>query len=98
MIKGRLSIPAWGPQSYLAIEGLYIGDRRTIYDLPVPGAFTMHVTMTQPITKSLALVGTVRNLFDVDYSDPASSQHRQDVIPQNGRTARIGLRWTVGAK
>ncbi len=64
----------------------------------MPGAATVHLTLTQPLTKSLALVGTVRNLFDVDYSDPASSAHLQDVIPQNGRTARIGLRWTLGAR
>ena len=98
MLKGRLSIPAWGPQSYVAIEGHYLGDRQTIYGQPVAGAATMHLTLTQPITRSLTLIGTVRNLFDVDYSDPASSQHLQDVIPQNGRTARIGLRWTLGSK
>lgn len=98
MLKSRLSIPAWGPQSFLALEAIYLGERRTIADLPVPGAATVHLTLTQPLTKSLALVGTVRNLFDVDYSDPASSQHRQDVIPQNGRTARLGLRWTLGAR
>ncbi len=98
MLKSRLSIPAWGPQSFLALEAIYLGERRTIADLPVPGAATVHLTLTQPLTKSLALVGTVRNLFDVDYSDPASSAHLQDVIPQNGRTARIGLRWTLGAR
>ena len=98
MLKSRLSIPGWGPQSFLALEAIYLGERRTIADLPVPGAATVHLTLTQPLTKSLALVGTVRNLFDVDYSDPASSAHLQDVIPQNGRTARIGLRWTLGAR
>ena len=38
------------------------------------------------------LFGTVRNLFDVDYAVPASSEHVQDTIPQNGRTFRVGLR------
>jgi iron complex outermembrane receptor protein len=98
MLKGRLSIPAWGPHSYVAIEGWYLGERQTIYGLPVAGATTMHVTVTQPISRSLTLVGTIRNLFDVDYSDPASSAHRQEVIPQNGRTARIGLRWSIGGR
>ncbi len=98
MLKGRLSIPAWGPQSYVAIEGAYIGDRRSISGRTVDGAATLNLTLTQPLTRSLALVGTVRNLFDVAYADPASSNHVQDVIPQNGRTARIGLRWTMGAR
>ncbi len=98
MLKGRLSIPAWGPESYVALEGAYIGDRRSISGRKVDGAATLNLTLTQPLTRSLALVGTVRNLFDVAYSDPASSNHLQDVIPQNGRTARIGLRWTMGAR
>lgn len=98
MLTGRLSIPAFGPRSYLALEGLYLGSRATLMGNRVGAATTMHVTLTQPLGTSWELFGTVRNLFDVAYSDPASSQHLQDVIPQNGRTARIGLRWKVGTK
>ena len=98
MIKGRLSLPAFTAKSYLAIEGLFIGQRRTLYGDPTGAAFTTNVTLTQPLGTSWEVVGTVRNLFDVDYSDPASSQHLQDTIPQNGRTARIGLRWTFRGK
>ncbi|HTV00823.1 MAG TPA: TonB-dependent receptor [Luteitalea sp.] len=98
MVKARLSIPGYGAGAFVAVESVYVGDRRSLADVNVPGAMTMHLTVTQPLSRSWALVGTVRNLFDVDYSDPASSAHRQDVIPQNGRTARIGLRWTIGTK
>ncbi len=98
MVKGRLSVPAIGPGAYLAVEAVFIGDRQSVSGLTVPGAATTHVTLTQPLNRSWAIVGSVRNLFDVAYSDPASASHRQDVIPQNGRTARIGLRWTLGAK
>jgi outer membrane receptor protein involved in Fe transport len=45
----------------------------------------------------LEFFGGVHNLFDTYYEDPASSQHVQEAIPQNGRTARVGLRlklWT----
>lgn len=94
MVKGRISLPAFTAKSYLAVEGVYIGKRRTLAGNVTGAAFTTNLTLTQPLGRSWALVGTVRNLFDVDYSDPASSQHLQDVIPQNGRTARIGLRWT----
>ena len=40
----------------------------------------------------------MRNLFDARYVDPASSAHVQDVIPQNGRTARIGLRYSFSLR
>ena len=98
MLKGRLSIPMFGPQSFLAVEGIAIGERQTLRQTTLRPAATVHVTVTQPISRTWAVVGTVRNLFDVEYADPASSQHVQDVIPQNGRTARIGLRWTPGGR
>ncbi len=98
MLKGRLSIPAFGTGSYLALEGQYLGARDTLAGSTVGAFTTMNVTMTQPMGRSWELFGTVRNLFDVAYSDPASSQHVQDVIPQNGRTARVGLRWKVGGR
>ena len=51
--------------------------------------------MIQPFGVSWELFGAVRNIFDAQYADPTSNSHRQDSIPQNGRTARIGLRWKV---
>jgi hypothetical protein len=42
--------------------------------------------------------GGVRNIFDNRYADPVSLGHAQDSIAQNGRTARIGLRWRLGPK
>lgn len=98
MLKGRVSIPLLSPRSYLALEGLYVSARGTLSGGSVAPAGTVNLTLTQPIGGSWELVGSVRNLFDIDYSDPASSQHLQDVIPQNGRTARIGLRWKVGSR
>jgi outer membrane receptor protein involved in Fe transport len=44
------------------------------------------------------LVGTVRNLFDLTYAVPASDEHLQDTIPQNGRTFRVGLRVKLPAR
>jgi len=48
--------------------------------------------VVKPIGRTFEIFGTVRNLFDVDYSVPASQEHVQDTIPQNGRTFRVGLR------
>jgi hypothetical protein len=48
----------------------------------------------QPIARRLRLLAAVRNLFDTAYSDPASEEHRQAVIPQDGLTARVGLEGT----
>ncbi len=34
---------------------------------------------------------SVNNLFDRRYSDPASNEHRQTAIAQDGRSARLNL-------
>jgi outer membrane receptor for ferrienterochelin and colicins len=98
MVKGRLSLPVLGRGDFLALEGIAIGERRTLLGNRVAPAITVNATWTQPLGRSWDLVGTIRNLFDADYVDPAGSQHVQEVIPQNGRTARIGLRWKVGGR
>ncbi len=51
--------------------------------------------MIHRLGRSWELSGGVRNIFDTRYSDPVSSQHRQDAIAQNGITARIGFRWML---
>jgi iron complex outermembrane receptor protein len=92
MGKARVSAPLFGPGSALAVEVLGIGRRQTMSGNWAGSAATANVTLTKPLGQSLELFGTVRNLFDVEYAVPASQEHVQDTIPQNGRTFRVGLR------
>ncbi len=92
MGKVRVSAPLFGTGSSLAVEVLGIGRRQTLSGNWTGAATTANVTLVKPLGRSLELFGTVRNLFDVDYAVPASSEHVQDTIPQNGRTFRVGLR------
>ena len=95
MAKARISLPGPTPRSFVSVEGQYLSSRETLAGSRVSAAATVNVTMVQPLGRSWELFGGVRNIFDAQYADPASSQHRQDAIPQNGRTARIGLRWKL---
>ncbi|MBA2354600.1 MAG: TonB-dependent receptor, partial [Acidobacteria bacterium] len=98
MAKGRVSIPAFGPSAFVSVESLFMSSRGTVAGNRVGPVGLVNVTLLQPLGRRWELVGTVRNLFDADYADPASSSHVQDVIPRNGRTARIGLRWKLWTK
>jgi iron complex outermembrane receptor protein len=95
IVKARVSVPGPTAQSFVSVEGLYLSSRGTLAGREVSAAPTVNVTMVQPLGGSWELSGSVRNIFDALYSDPVSSQHRQDAIAQNGRTARIGLRWRL---
>ena len=98
LIKARISVPGPTPRSMLSAEAQYMSRRETLAGLGVSPAATVNVTVVQPLSVSWELFGAVRNVFDAQYEDPASNGHRQDSIPQNGRTARIGLRWKVWGK
>ena len=95
MGKMRVSIPAPLKGSYLSGEVLAMSSRRTVAGGTLGAAATVSLTLVAPVGKGLEFLATARNLFDVLYADPASDAHRQDSIPQNGRTLRVGLNWKL---
>jgi outer membrane receptor protein involved in Fe transport len=96
VFKARVSLEGFTTGSFISAEARYLSSRRTVVGPVVPGRTLINVTLNQPIARRLEIVATVRNLFDVDYADPASDQHLQVTIPQNGITARVGLLWRFG--
>ncbi len=95
MGKLRLSRPFSTPGSSLAFELSALSSRTTLNGNTVGAVATANINVIQPLSPSLRVVGNISNLFNHEYGDPASDQHRQDTIPQNGRTFRIGVRWTL---
>jgi iron complex outermembrane receptor protein len=95
MAKLRVSVPGPSKGSFVSMEVLAMSSRRTLAGAILGAATTANVTMVSPVGLRFELVGSVRNLFNVQYADPASVSHQQDTIPQNGRTLRIGLRWKL---
>jgi outer membrane receptor for ferrienterochelin and colicins len=98
MAKLRLSVPGPSRRSFVSLEVLSMSSRRTLAGNTLNPATTANVTMIVPVGTAFELVGTVANLFNVQYADPASNQLLQDSIPQNGRTARVGLTWKLWSK
>ena len=96
--KARISLPGPTPRSFVSVEGRYLSRRTTLAGSQVGAAATVNLHVVQPLGRAWELFGGVRNLLDAEYSDPVSGQHRQAAIQQNGRTARIGLRWTLWAQ
>jgi iron complex outermembrane receptor protein len=93
--KARISLPGPLSGSFISAEAHYLSSRATLIGTRVSPAFEINLSVVQPIGDQWELAGSIQNLFDYDYADPVSSAHLQDAIPQNGRTARIGLRWKL---
>ena len=99
MVQGRFSIPGPVRRSTVSVDGWYLSSRLTELGGSVPAATTVNLTVLQPIGRVWQLFGSVNNVFDHEYADPASSAtYLQATIPQNGRTARIGLRWQLWSR
>jgi iron complex outermembrane receptor protein len=95
LAKLRLSIPGPRPRSFASFEWQYLSTRTTFLGTTVDPASLAHVTVNVPIGGSVTITGYIRNLFNARYADPASDEHLADSIEQNGRTLRVGLKWTL---
>jgi iron complex outermembrane receptor protein len=98
MGKLRVSIPVWGDRSYASFALRHLSRRTTLSGAIVEPATVVGVTLLERIAPSIELTATVGNLFNQRYADPASDEHVQDSIPQNGRTFRAAVRWTFFAR
>jgi iron complex outermembrane receptor protein len=70
-----------------AIEVQYVGKRDTVKGIPVGGYALTNVTLlSRAVRRGLDLSAGIHNLFDKRYADPASAEHVQNAILQDGRT------------
>jgi iron complex outermembrane receptor protein len=80
----------------LGFNSWYISERLSETGGRVAPSLVSDLTLSRPAAnRRLALALSVHNLFDTDYGDPASGEHRQQVIPQDGRTAALRLTWRL---
>jgi outer membrane receptor for ferrienterochelin and colicins len=105
LVKLNLSVPVWQEKVFAGIEFQYTSSRDSLHNttdangqpLTVMGqtaaGFTVvNLTLfSRNLLKNLEFSASVYNLLDKQYSDPASHFHKQDLIPQNGRTFRVKL-------
>jgi outer membrane receptor protein involved in Fe transport len=96
MAKLRMSVPGPTARSFASVEWQFLGRRATPAGGTVSPEAIANVTFSQPLRRSLALFFGAGNLLNQRYGDPASGEHLQDSIGQNGRTLRLGVRWTSG--
>lgn len=92
LAKLNVMVPLLKDKISLGIEEQYTSKRKTPKGNYAKGYYLTNVTLfSQRLVRNLEASASVYNLFDHDYGDPASVEHRQDVIPQDGRTFRIKL-------
>jgi iron complex outermembrane receptor protein len=77
---------------FVGLETQYTSSRKTRLDNRARAFYVTNATLVgQALSNHLQLSLSVYNVFGIDYGDPGSEEHAQDVIVQDGRTVRVKL-------
>ncbi len=89
LVKFNLSAPLIGDRLSSGLDIRYVGPRKSRMG-EVGGAVIANLTLlSREIMPGVDISGSIYNIFDKKYSDPASSEFRAISIPQDGRTFRF---------
>lgn len=92
LAKVNLVLPLIGELLLGGVEVQYTGERKTLQGNRTDDFFLTNVTLfSENAVPGLELSASVYNLFDREYADPGSNEHRQDAIAQDGRTYRLKM-------
>ena len=69
----------------------YESSRLTLAGQKTDEVLLTNLNLGLAVSRYVELTTTVRNVFDVDYATPGGPEHRQDVLPQNGRELLVRL-------
>jgi len=90
LAKFNLTAPLIKEKLFAGAEAQYTGSRKTVQGNRADGFWVANLTLTSVrLWDHVVLSASVYNLFDKEYGDPASTEHLQDVILQDGRTFRL---------
>jgi iron complex outermembrane receptor protein len=88
------SLPLFDGQLVPSLEVRYVGARPTLAGAQVSSYTLANLTLQirPKALKHIEVLAKVSNLSDAVYADPGGEEHRQDTLPQDGRTAWVSVR------
>ncbi len=93
----NLLVPVLPKKLTAGLDLHYISARQTLAGNTAPGFVVTNVTLfSQRLFKGIELSGSVYNLFGTRYGYPGGNEHVQDILYQDGRSARLKLAYTLG--
>lgn len=92
MAKANVMIPLLENKLMAGLEVQYESGRKTLNENKTDDFFLTNLTfLSKDVITGVTLSVSIYNLFDRKYAYPASEEHYQDTIDQDGRTFRIKL-------
>lgn len=92
LAKFHLRAPLIRDRLFAAAEVQYVGTVRAVQSGRVDDYWITNLTLlSRELVPGLELSGGVYNVFDQDFAITGFEEHRQRLIPQNGRSFRVKL-------
>jgi iron complex outermembrane receptor protein len=92
LVKINIAVPLFRRAVSTGMELDFVDQRTAITRAPVPGRLLTNVTLTsREFAGGFRLSGSIYNLFNRGYSDPAGAEIAGSEVPQNGTDFRIKL-------
>jgi outer membrane receptor protein involved in Fe transport len=94
MVKASLELPIDHQAAWASVDARYMSSRITLAGASLHGSVLVDATVLARGRRRHWEVGfSLYNAFDVRYSDPASEEHRQDSLVQDGRSFVLTAGW-----
>jgi iron complex outermembrane receptor protein len=92
LAKAHLMVPLLEDKIFAGLEELYVNKRKLLNGSDTGSAFITNLTLSaRNFIKGMEVILSVYNLFGRTYEDPASREHRQSAIEQDG----LGFRFKM---
>jgi outer membrane receptor for ferrienterochelin and colicins len=92
LAKVNLSVPVWRERLFASVDAQYTSTVQTLAGNTLGGFPVFNATLYgHTLGKHLDISGSVYNLFDKRYSDPARPEDPEDSILQDGTTFRLKI-------
>lgn len=99
LAKARLLLPILQKRLSAAFDGWYTDRLLSVSGVELGSYFVANATLlARDLHKNFDVSVSVYNLFNKYYADPAGFEHREDSIPQDGRTAQLQLTYRFASK
>ncbi len=92
LAKFNLTAPLYRDKFFTGLELQYTSTVKTLAGNDAAGFVLVNWTLfSRRLVKGLEVSLSLYNLLDTKYGFPGAEEHRQDIIPQDGRTFRVKL-------
>jgi outer membrane receptor protein involved in Fe transport len=99
LVKFGLTQPFFGRKIFASVNAQYRSHMQSLPGSSVSPFCIINLTaLTRTLGKHLDFSGSVYNLLDKTYFDPAAGDTLQQQIQQDGRTFRLKLTWYLGER